>query len=350
MKVLVTGHRGYIGSVLVPLFQAAGHEVRGLDSDLFARSTYGPASALPTVDEVRRDIRDVTIDDVRGVDAVVHLAGMANDPMGDLVPEVTMAVNHEATVRLAGLAKEAGIERFVFSSSCSVYGAATEEWVTETSRPNPVTPYGQSKLDAEHDLIALADDRFTPVFMRSATAYGFSPRIRFDLVINNLAAYAFTKGAVFIKSDGMPWRPVVHIEDIARAMLAAVEAPRDVVHGEAFNVGQTTENYRIHELASIVERTVPDSKVEYAPGNNPDKRTYRVDCTKIARTLHGFKPQWTAERGAQELYRHYKAIGLTESEFEGPRYQRLAHLKGLIASGDVDEAFRWQTAPEAATA
>lgn len=341
MKVLVTGHKGYIGCVLVPLFQAAGHDVHGLDSDLFRRATYGPDSTLPTVPWVCRDIREVTPADLEGFDAVVHLAGMANDPMGDLIPEVTHQINHQATVRLARAAKDAGVPRFVYSSSCSVYGAATAEWVDETSAPNPLTPYGVSKLAAEHDLASLADAAFAPVYLRSATAYGFSPRIRFDLVINNLTAYALTCGTVLIKSDGMPWRPVVHIQDIARAFLAAAEAPREAVHDQVFNVGITTENYRIHELASMVEAIVPDARVEYAAGNNPDARSYRVDCSKIAKTLHGFKPQWTAERGIRELYENYSAIGLSVDEFEGPRYQRLAHLKSLIADGTVDESFRW---------
>jgi nucleoside-diphosphate-sugar epimerase len=238
------------------------------------------------------------------------------------------------------VAREAGVKRFVFSSTCSVYGAAGQDWVDETSAAAPVTPYGQSKLDAEHDLRRLASDDFSPVFLRSATAYGFSSRIRFDLVLNNLVAYACAKGDVLLKSDGLPWRPIVHIEDISRAFLAAVEAPRDVVHAEVFNVGVTTENYQIREIAEIVEDVVPGSAVRYAPQASPDKRSYRVDCSKISRVLPGFRPQWTARRGAEELYERYQTIGLTVEDFEGPRYQRLAHLKHLLARGFVDDTFR----------
>jgi nucleoside-diphosphate-sugar epimerase len=344
VRILVTGHHGYIGTILTGLLKRAGHTVVGADIYLYERCTFGDEQKLG-VPDIRKDIRELEPADVAGFDAVLHLAGLCNDPLGDLLPEITIDINQQATVRLARIAKEAGVQRFVFSSSCSVYGAAGQDWVDETSAPNPVTPYGWSKLEAERELLKLADDRFSPVFLRSATAYGFSPRIRFDLVLNNLVAYAFTRGEVLIKSDGKPWRPIVHIEDISRAFLAAAEAPRDIVHAQAFNVGITTENYRICEIADIVEEVVPGSRVLYAKGANPDKRSYRVDCSKISRQLPGFKPQWTARRGAEELYERYRAIGLTVEDFEGPRYQRLAHLKQLMAGGIVDKTLRVVTPP-----
>jgi nucleoside-diphosphate-sugar epimerase len=244
-------------------------------------------------------------------------------------------------VRLAQIAKASGVRRLVFSSSCSVYGAAGQEWIDEQSEANPITPYGVSKWKAELDLRELADGRFSPVFLRSATAYGFSPRIRFDLVLNNLTAHAFTSGKVLLKSDGMSWRPIVHIEDIGRAFVAALEAPVDIVHNEVFNVGITTENYRIREIAEIVQETVPGSRVEFAAGASPDKRTYRVDCSKIGRLLPKFRPQWTARRGARELYRRYSEYGLLLEDFEGARYQRLAYLQSLMARGAIDGNLRW---------
>jgi nucleoside-diphosphate-sugar epimerase len=343
-RILVTGHHGYIGSILSHMLKTAGHAVVGADMHLYERCTFGDEHRLG-IEVINKDIRELTPDDVAGFDAIAHLAGLANDPLGDLVPETTIEINQRATVRLATIAKAAGVKRFVFSSSCSVYGASTQDWVDEDARPNPVTPYGVSKLEAEHELRALADDDFSPVYLRSATAYGFSPRIRFDLVLNNLVAYAFTKGRVLLKSDGMAWRPIVHIEDISRAFRAAIDAPREAVHDEVFNVGITTENYRIREIAEIVEDVVPGSTIAYSRDAGPDKRSYRVDCSKISRVLPGFKPQWTALRGAEELLARYRAIGLTEEDFEGPRYQRLAHLKMLMARGLVDDQLRWVPLP-----
>jgi nucleoside-diphosphate-sugar epimerase len=340
MRVLVTGHRGYIGSVLVDRLKAAGHEVAGVDIELYEDCTFGANkdSEIPTIN---RDIREVSPSDLEGIDAIAHLAGICNDPLGDLLPEITYDINHEATVRLAKIAKASGARRFIFSSTCSVYGAAGQEWITEQSEPNPITPYALSKWKAEVDLRHLADAQFSPVFLRSATAYGFSPRIRFDLVLNNLTAHAFTSGKVLLKSDGMSWRPIVHIEDISRAFVAALEAPVETVHNEVFNVGITTENYRIREIAQIVEETVPGSGVEFAEGAGPDKRTYRVDCSKISRLLPKFRPQWTARRGARELYRSYSEHGLLLEDFEGARYQRLAYLQSLMARGAIDDTLRW---------
>jgi nucleoside-diphosphate-sugar epimerase len=269
------------------------------------------------------------------------LAGVCNDPLGDLLPETTFSINDRATVRLAQLAIDAGVPRFVFSSTCSVYGAATSDWIDEKSAVNPITPYGTSKYNAECGLLALASDRFSPVLLRSATAYGVSPRIRFDLVVNNLVAYAYTTNRVFLKSDGKAWRPIVHIADISRAFLAALEAPREVVHGQVFNVGSTTENYQVREIADIVCKHVPGASVVYAESAGPDARSYRIDFSKIATRLPNFRPQWTATAGVRELDACYRAFKLGPDDFEGPNYQRLAYLKSLFAQGYLDRSLRW---------
>lgn len=341
MRVLVTGHLGYIGTVMVPMLIAEAHEVVGLDSDLFERCTFG--DGIQNIPELKKDIRDVEVSDLDGFDAVIHLAGLSNDPLGDLNPELTYEINHAASVRLASLAKEAGVTRFIFSSSCSNYGAGGENFLNEESQFNPVTPYGISKVRVEQDVAKLADSNFSPTFLRNATAYGVSPRLRFDLVLNNLVAWAFTTGRVYIKSDGTPWRPIVHIEDISRAFIAVLHAPREVVHNQAFNVGRNEDNYRIRELAEIVEETVPGCSIEYAKDAGPDKRCYRVDCSKIVRTLPEFKPQWNARKGAQELYAAYQNVGLTLEDFEGARYKRIAHIQQLLSSDRLDETLRWQT-------
>lgn len=328
---------------MIPFLLSAGHEVTGLDSDLFRNCTFG--AEPPSVPTIEKDVREVTVEDLEGFDAIVHLAGLSNDPLGDLNPDLTYEINHVASVRLAKLAKAAGVERFVFSSSCSNYGAGGEDLLNEESPFNPVTPYGRSKVMVEQDVAQLADSKFSPTFLRNATAFGVSPRLRFDLVLNNLVAWAYATGRVLIKSDGTPWRPIVHIEDISRAFLAVLEAPLDAVHNEAFNVGRNEDNYRVRELAEIVKQTVPGTEIEYAADAGPDKRCYRVDCSKIRRVLPSFQPVWDARRGAQELYDTYRKYGVTVDDFEGIRYKRIAHIRALIADGALDNSLRWTGTP-----
>jgi nucleoside-diphosphate-sugar epimerase len=341
MRVLITGHKGYIGTVMAPLIADAGHEVVGLDSDLFEQCTFGwPPREFTSI---RKDIRDIEHSDLEGFDAVIHLAGLSNDPLGNLNPDLTYDINYHASVRLARLAKEVGVKRLLFSSSCSTYGAAGDKILDETAGFNPVTPYGRSKVLVEQEVAKLAGSNFSPTFLRNATAYGVSPRLRFDLVLNNLTAWALTTGRVFIKSDGTPWRPIVHIEDISRAFLAVLNAPVDVIHNQAFNVGRTEENYQIRDLAEIVKETVPGCTIEFAADAGPDKRCYRADFGLIARALPAFQPRWDARRGARELYDTYKKVGLRVEDFEGERYKRIDHIQRLLSSGRLDSNLRRRT-------
>lgn len=338
MKVLITGHNGYVGSVMGQVLSDRGHEIHGLDTDLFRECLIGPPP--PSVPETRRDIRDVTEDDLRGYDAVIHLAALCNDPLGNMDPELTFEINHRASLRLARLAKTAGVSRFVFASSCSLYGVAGDSTLQEDAPFNPITPYGESKVLLERDLGRLADDEFSPTYMRNATAYGFSPRLRADVVLNNLVAAAVTSGKVLIKSDGTPWRPIVHLEDFSRAFAGALEAPRELVHDEAFNVGRTEENYRVSDLAEIVADVVPGSTVEYSEDGGPDPRSYRVDCSKLESTL-SYEPRWNARRGAEELLARFEEFGFHEKDFESPRFFRIRHIQQLTEEGRLGPDFRW---------
>ena len=346
MNVLVTGHAGYLGTVMVPRLLDAGHKVTGLDTGFFEDCLFAGAELDPRLDSIpviRRDIRNVSQKDLSGFDAVIHLAALSNDPMGNLDAELTREINLSASLRLAELAAEAGTQRFLFSSSCSTYGAAGDDFLDEGAEFHPVTPYGRCKVELEQALSELATKtEMSPVYLRNATAYGLSPRLRMDLVLNNLVGWAHTTGKVVLLSDGMAWRPIVHAQDIASAFLAALEAPREAVHDQAFNVGRTEHNYRIRELAEIVAEVVPNTEVVISEGASSDKRTYRVNCDKLAQTLPAFKPEWDARRSAETLYEAYKRAKLTEEQFRGELFTRLTRLESLMESDRIDARLHWR--------
>lgn len=338
MRVLVTGHLGYIGAILVPMAAAAGHSVVGLDSDLYGGCDFGgPPPVVPTVG---RDVRDVTVGALAGIEGIIHLAALSNDPLGDLDPTLTEAINTTASLRLARLAREAGVRRFVFSSSCSNYGAAGDDLVDEDATLNPLTPYAVSKVRVEEGLASLADRDFSPVFMRNATAYGVSPRLRCDIVLNDLVGSAHATGRILVRSDGTPWRPLVHVADIAQAALAALTAPREVVHAHAFNVGRTEENFRVSEIADIVREAVPNAHVEYAAGAGPDQRSYRVSFEKMRRLVPSFRPAWTVRAGARELADAYRTRGFSRADHDGARYRRVGRIRAALESGRLDPTLR----------
>ncbi|HMG30166.1 MAG TPA: SDR family oxidoreductase [Jiangellaceae bacterium] len=341
MRVLIAGDRGYLGAVIVPFLKQAGHDVVGLDAGWYDGCDFGPP--LSGYEQRSGDIRDVNPDELVGLDAVVNLAAISNDPVGDLNPRATYSVNADGAIHLGRTAKAAGVPRYVFSSSCSLYGAAADEPCTEDAQFNPVTPYGESKVMAEAGLSELADEDFSPTFLRNATAYGSSPRLRADIVVNNLTGIAFTRGEVRLQSDGSPWRPLVHAEDIGRAFLAALEAPRNAVHNQAFNVGRDEDVIQIRDIATLVADAL-DAPVTFAAGAGPDKRDYRVDFTKIKTVLPAFTPRWTVADGIEELATDMRRFGLSTEDFEGPRYVRLARIRELMAAGRLDDELRMHTA------
>lgn len=340
MRVLVSGHDGYIGTVLVPMLQKTGHDVVGLDSYLYSGCTLGPEVTDPP--SVRCDVRDVVPEMLDGVDAVIHLAAISNDPLGDLNPDTTYAINHRGTVALAQAAKAAGATRFLFSSSCSLYGAHGDLLLDESAEFLPVTPYGESKVMSEQSLAALADDGFSPTYLRNATVYGVSPRLRGDLVVNNLTGFAITTGEVFLKSDGTPWRPLVHVEDVARAFVELLSAPKDLVHDEAFNICASEENYQIRDVAEIVENAVPGSRIVLAETAGPDLRNYRVSGDKLCDALPSAAPQWTVAKGVEELVASFTEHDLTLEQLEGSRFMRLKQVGDLMSSGQLDDDLRWK--------
>jgi len=343
MQVLITGHTGFIGPIMVRLFKEAGHTVTGLDIGYFRECLANSPSLIEPDREIVKDVREINISDLDGIDAIVHLAALSNDPLGKFNPTLTHNINYEATVKLAKLAKQAHVERFVMASSCSIYGAAGESGPLDETAPfAPASAYAVSKVQAEAGLSALADDEFSPVFMRNATAFGASPRMRFDLVLNNLVGWAMTENVIRVLSDGTPWRPLVHIEDISRAALCAVEAPRDVIHNQAFNIGRDDCNYQVKNIADVVKTVIPQAEIEITGEMGGDPRSYRVDFTKALAKLPNFEPKWDLKSGCEELvsWIDKNEVGTSE-DVESRRFIRLKHLQHLIGLKQLDNELRF---------
>ena len=341
MRVLVTGNLGYVGTVMTPMLAARGHEVWGFDTGYFEGCVMGPPPSSGVARQTAKDLREVEAGDLVGVDAVIHLAALSNDPTGELDPELTHAINFEGSMRLARAARAAGASRFAFASSCSIYGQGASGALTEEDAFLPLTAYARSKVETEAALAELAGDDFSPTFLRCATAYGFSPRLRFDIVVNNLTGWAVTTGKVQLLSDGRAWRPLVHVEDMARAFLAALEAPRERVHAQAFNVGREEDNHQIRELALRVQRAVPGSEVTFAAGASTDARNYNVSFAKLRARLPEFRPEWDVDRGIAQLVERFREFGLTHAQFAGREFTRLKQLQHLIESAELDGALQW---------
>ena len=347
MKILVTGDRGYIGTVVAPYLQHLGHEITGFDAEYYFDCDLTAPPAGYT--RIRKDIRDVTRDELVGFDAIIHLAALSNDPLGDLKPELTYDINYHASVRLAELARDGGVNRFLYASSCSLYGAAGDEILKEDSPLRPLTPYAESKVRTEEALSKLASRSFAPVYLRNATVYGASPRLRLDIVLNNLVGWAVTVGKIRIMSDGSPWRPIVHVQDIAQAFACVLEGPVELVCDQAFNVGANNENYQVRDLAAIVQQVAPACSLEYGGKAGPDPRNYRVDFSKLTRAFPAFRPRWHALEGARELYEAYRAAGMRAEDFHGRRFTRLKQLRFLLENGKLDATLRWTASAGRAT-
>ncbi len=339
MRVLLTGDRGYIGAVMAPWLQRQGHDVTGMDTDFYFDGNLHPPSESHR--RVSKDIRDATLADLQGFDAVVHLAALSNDPLGDLKPELTFDINYRASVHLAKLAQDAGVKRFLYASSCSLYGAAGDEILKEDAPMRPLTPYAESKVRTEEALSRLASRYFAPVFLRNATVYGASPRLRLDIVLNNLVGWAVTTGKIRIMSDGTPWRPMAHVQDICQAFACVLEAPLDVVSGQAFNVGANSENYQVRDLAAVAQEAAGECSIEYSGQAGPDPRNYRVSFDKLARIFPHFQPRWNAREGARELCASYRAAGMTAEDFHSRKFTRLKQLKFLMENGKLDDLLQW---------
>jgi len=341
MRVLVTGNLGYVGTVMTPMLSERDFEVWGLDNGYYRDCILGPIERTGVTRQIQKDLRDITVQDLEGADAIVHLGALSNDPTGELNPKLTEDINLKSTIRLAQLAKEAGIHRFVFASSCSIYGSSTGAALDENSNMNPLTAYARSKVEAERALAGLADDSFSPTFLRNGTAYGYSPRLRVDLVVNNLVAWAVTTGKVTLMSDGRAWRPLVHIQDMSGAVMAALSVARERVHGEAFNIGREQDNWQVRDIAESVARVVPGSTVTFADGVSADARNYNVSFAKVRERLPEFEPQWSVDKGIVELYEAFKRFELDYARFDGREFTRLKQLLHLIQERRVDDELIW---------